>query len=343
MGNPSSALRNTGGTLRNTGAAFVLLCGLAAIPRLAAAQEPGQVRLGHNRAWGNPALLIEITQGYAKSAGVTVTEKEFNNPADIVQAIATGDLDAGVCPSGVLLTAVQNGVKVKAVAVAQGSHNPPVAYMVRADSSINSVADLRGKTAGIAGFGGTGDLYLRYWLTKAGLDPKTDLKITFVPFHLTMSALINKQIDIGLIDSVLGVRLQQQFPGQTKTLFTYVDVTRDAIKSTDTNALLLVFGTTFAERDRQTAVRFLEGYLRAIQEVRTDPKKALNDWAEASKTDAIRMLQAPVTLPADGKVYLDAFQFEADMALKFGYLKQPMKVQSAVDNSLIEEAAAHIK
>jgi ABC-type nitrate/sulfonate/bicarbonate transport system substrate-binding protein len=205
------------------------------------------------------------------------------------------------------------------------------------------VADLRGKTAAIAGFGGTGDLYLRYWLTKAGLDPKTDLKITFVPFHLTLPSLINRQIDIGLIDSVLGIKAQQQYPGQLKTLFTYVDVTKDAIGNTHTNALLLLFGNAFVERDRETATRFLTGYLRTIKSIHADPKAALNQWAEASRDDAIRKLAQPVTLPDDGKVYLDAFQFEADMARKFGYLKQAMDVKTAVDNSLIDEAAARLK
>ena len=307
------------------------------------AQNPGEVRIGHNRAWGNPALLIGITQGHFEKAGVKVVERSFNNPADIVQAIATGDLDAGVSPSGVLFTAIQRGVKISAVALAQGSHNPPVSYVVRTDSGIDKVGDLRGKTLGIAGFGGTGDLYLRYWITKAGINPKSDVKITFVPFHLTLPAIVNKQIDIGLIDSVLAVKAQRQHPGQTKVLFDYVDVTKDAIGNANTNALLLVFGGAFVERDRQTAVRFLEGYLRAIQSIHADPKKALSDWASASKEDAIRALTAPVTLPRDGKVYLDAFKFEADLALKFGYLKQPIDVRTAVDNSLIEEAAARLK
>jgi len=165
---------------------LLIVLGILGGSSAAAAQELSQVRLGHNRAWGNPALLIGITQGYFQRAGVAVTEKSFNNPAEIIQAIATGDLDAGVSQPGVLLTAIQNGVKVKAVAVAQGSHNPPVAYMVHVGSDIRSVADLRGKTAAIAGFGGTGDLYLRYWVARAGVDPKADMKIIFLPFHLTL-------------------------------------------------------------------------------------------------------------------------------------------------------------
>jgi len=107
--------------------------------------------------------------------------------------------------------------------------------------------------------------------------------------------------------------------------------------------LLLVFGNAFVERERGTVVRFLEGYLRAIKFIHADPNAALVEWANATNNDAIRELKKPVTLPSDGKVYPDALRFEADMALQFGYLKRPADAASAVDNSLIEEAAALVK
>ena len=313
----------------------------ASVP--ASAQDKGTVRLGHNRGWNNAALIIGISQGYFKQAGVTVVERSFNNPADIVQAIATGDLDAGVSPSGVLFTAVQRGVKVKGVAVVQGGQNPPVTFMVRTDSGINTVADLKGKNVAIGGFGGTSDLTVRYWASRAGLDPKTDYKTSFVPFQLMLPSLVNKQIDAAPIDAMLAMKVKQQYAGQLKPLFSYEDVTKTAIGSLHVNGLVLNFGTAFIERDRDAAVRFLEGYLRAVKTVLTEPKRAINEWSQASNDEAVKMLDSPPSLPADGKIYLDALQFEADMALKFGYIKQPMDLKVAIDHSLIEEAARRIK
>lgn len=326
-----------------TVAPLLIVLGVIASPADTLAQERGQVRFGHNRAWGNAAVVIALQQGYFKRAGINVVERSFDNPADIVQAIAAGDLDAGVSSAGVLFTAVERGVKVKAVGVSQGAQNPENSYKVRTDSGINRVADLRGKTAGIAGFGGNTDLLLRYWLQKAGLDPKTDLKIVFVPFQLTMPALINRQIDVAVVGSVQAGGADKQYPGQLKTLFSYTDVLKEAIGNGNMNNLLLVFGTDFIERDRETGRRFLEGHLAAIKAIHADPKKAINDWAEAAKIDAIRVLEKPVTLPSDGKVYLDELQFEAGLALKFGYIKRPVDMRMAVDHSLVEEAAARLK
>jgi sulfonate transport system substrate-binding protein len=301
-----------------------------------------EVRIGHNRAWANPALILGITKGHFAQSGITVTERSFNNPSDIVQAIATGDLDAGVSTSGVLLTAIEKGVKVKAVALTQGGQVPPVTFMVRADSGIKSAKDLQGKTAIISGFGGTTDLMLRYWLDKDGVDPK-DVTIKFVPFHLTLPSLINKQVDAAPLDCMLSILVKEQYAGQLNPLFSYTDISNRAIGNNHVNGLVLVMGNAFVERDREGAVRFLEGYLRSIRALQADPKTALNDWADASSNPTIRKLPEPVILPADGKVYRDAFSFEADQAFKFGYLKQKADVMAAIDDSLLDEAAKRVK
>lgn len=87
----------------------------------------------------------------------------------------------------------------------------------------------------------------------------------------------------------------------------------------------------------------MEGYLRSIRALQADPKTALNDWAEASSNPTIRKLPEPVVLPPNGKVYRDAFNFEADQAFKFGYLKQKADVTAAIDDSLLDEAAKKIR
>ena len=321
---------------------FLIAVGSLASPLTSSAQER-QVRIGHNRAWNCVPLILGITEGHFQRAGVTVVEKVFNNPADIVQAIATGDLDGGVSPSGVLFTALQRGVGVKAVALAQGGQTPPVTFMVRSDSGITSAADLKGKTVAIAGFGGTTDLMLRYLLTQGGVDPKADLKLTFLPYHLTLPALVNKQVAAAPIDPTLALRARQEFPGQVRKLFDYEDITKKVLGNDHTNGLILNFGDAFVERDRDTAVRFMEGYLGALRAIRADPKKALADWSVASKNDIIRSLEALPVVPDDGKVFLDAFQFEADLALKFGYIKAPVDMRKALDNTLLDDAARRLK
>jgi ABC-type nitrate/sulfonate/bicarbonate transport system substrate-binding protein len=142
---------------------------------------------------------------------------------------------------------------------------------------------------------------------------------------------------------MLSIQVQEQHAGQLRALFSYKDISTMAIGNDHVNGLLLVMGTGFVERDRAAAVNFMEGYIRSIRAIQADPKAALADWSDASSNPTIRKLPAPVTLPADGKVYADAFAFEAEQAYRFGYLKQPADVKVAIDDTLLDDAAKRIR
>ena len=301
------------------------------------------VRLGHNRTWSNPALLVGLATGAFKQAGVDVVEQQFTNPADIITAMVSGSIDAGASPGPTLFTAIARGAKVKAVAILQGMNVPPIAYCVRADAGINTVQDLRGKIAAVNNYGGTYDIYLRYWLEKHGLDPKKDIRIDIIPVPALLPALINKQVDIAPLAAFDLSAAQERYPGQTKTLFDTGDVMKEGTGANDVNGLVLVMSDAFISQHRDTAVKFLEGYLRAIHAMNQDPKTALDEWADFVGNKALRSLSAPPVIPDNGKVYLASLQFDADEALHYGYLPQEIDVHTMVDSSLIEAAAAKIE
>src|SRR6185312_1608671 len=312
---------------------------LAALP--ASAQE--QIRLGHNRTWSNPALIIGLGTGAFDKAGVHVAEREFTNPADIITAIASGDLDAGAAPGATLFASVLRGVKVKAVALLQGDNTPPISYKVLSDSGIASVADLRGKKAAVNNYGGVYDIYLRYWVAKFGLDPKKDLDILVVPVPAMLPSLINHQIDIAPLASFDQALAEQKYPGKTRTLFSYDDVVQDGIGNTHNNSIVLVMADKFIADHRDTAIKFLTGYLRAVHGMNADPKAALASWAKIVGNPALANLPRPPTVPDDGKVYPDGLQFDADQAVRFGYLDRKIDTSDMVDNSLIDAAARALR
>ena len=302
----------------------------------AAAQDA--FRIGHNRAWSNPALLIGLHKGSFEAAGVKVTATEFSNPADMITAIAGGSIDAATTPSTTFATAAQRGVRIKAVALIQGNNNPPIAYTVLTDSGINSAADLRGKKAGVNNYGGSHDLNLRAWLDKRNVSVK-DVEILTIPVPSMPAALINKQVDIIPLAAADQGRVRLSYPGRTRTLFDYGDVYRDEVGSDENNSMLLVVSQRFIEASRETLVKFLRGYLRTVRTMNADPKVGLKDWSEAVGNKSLLELSAPPTIPNDGKIYMKALQFEADIALKYGYLKSHLDITRMVDHSMIEDAA----
>jgi NitT/TauT family transport system substrate-binding protein len=296
------------------------------------------VRIGHNRAWSNPALLIGLSKGDFEAAGVKVVANEFSNPADMITAIAGGSIDAATTPGPTFATAVQRGVKVKAIALIQGSNHPPISYVVLTDSDINTAADLRGKKVAVNNYGGSHDINLRAWLERSNVSGK-DVEILTIPVPAMPAALINKQVDMIPLAAADQGRVKLQYPNKTKTVFTYSDVYRDATGSDDTNSMLFVVSQSFIDGSRDTLVQFLRGYLRAVRRMNADPRAALTDWAKAVGNKSVLELPAPPKIPNDGKIYLDALQFEADMALKFSYLQNHQDMKAVVDHSMLEDAA----
>jgi ABC-type nitrate/sulfonate/bicarbonate transport system substrate-binding protein len=152
-------------------------------------------------------------------------------------------------------------------------------------------------------------------------------------------ALINKRVDIVPLAAIEQSVVEQSYPGRTRTLFTYNDVMMDGTGRPDNNSIVLVMSDSFIAKHRATAVKFLRAYLGEIHTMNADKKKAVTDWANAINNDKLRHLSEPPTLPDDGKVYVKSLQFDADQALRFGYLKAKVDVGSLIDNSLIDEAA----
>ncbi len=317
--------------------AFVLLV-VSVIASLAHAEDV--VRLGHNRTWSNTALILGLANGDFTQFGIKVVEHEFTNPADIITGIASGDLDMGTAPAPNFFAAVEHGVKVKAVSVVQGRNNPPIAYMVRSDSGIDKVADLRGKIAGVNNYGGNYDLYLRYWLKHNGIDPAKDLKISIVPVPAMVPSLINRQIDVAPIASFDRVILNQRYAGQTKALFDYDDILKAGTGNVNGNTLLLVVADDFIVKHHDLAVRFMKGYIRAIRATNADPKKAVVEWAKVVGNPMLAALAGPPSLPENGKIYPASLKFDADLAYQFGYLKTPIDTYATVDNNIVDAALA---
>jgi ABC-type nitrate/sulfonate/bicarbonate transport system substrate-binding protein len=99
----------------------------------------------------------------------------------------------------------------------------------------------------------------------------------------------------------------------------------------------------FIAKHRDVAVRFMEGYVRAIEATNADPKKAVVEWAHVVGNKMLMDLAGPPALPENGKIYPASMKFDADLAYQFGYLKAPIDTHAVVDNSIVDAALAALK
>ncbi len=113
------------------------------------------------------------------------------SPEEISAKLANpnGGLDIAAVPTNMAAALYQKTQgKVKLLAV----NTLGVLYMLESGTSVQSVADLRGKTIYSTGEGANPEYILRYVLSKNGIDPDKDVNIEFLTENTELVAKLNK-------------------------------------------------------------------------------------------------------------------------------------------------------
>src|SRR5262249_21108223 len=169
----------------------------------------GQVRFGLEPYDAGPKLataykgLISLLQ---KKLACPVKLFIATNYTAEVEAMRAKKLDVGEFgPLGYIFA--HQLAKAQPVAVFGTKDRKPVTYTaalwVPADSPIQKVADLKGHTLALSDPGSTsGNLFPRYAMLKAGLNPDRDVKIEYAGSHTaSLLALVNGKVDAGEVNS----------------------------------------------------------------------------------------------------------------------------------------------
>lgn len=325
-------------TLLTLSCSGAMLLSLLATPTwcVAAAAQENTVRVGYNKVWPAFALQVAIAKKTIEQHGVQPQWVSFQTPNDILLAMAAGELDMGLMTGPNLAVAHQQGVKVKSIALAAGPGDPPNTLFARKDLNITSVRDLKGKTIGVNNYGGNFDLYLRRELVDNGLDPKKDVKIIEIPFFQAIPALSTRTIDAGFLDTIFTAVALKNHSNDLAPVFSYRDV---APFKNGWNGLILAANDSFITRNRAVVVRFLRGYLDAVQFVQSNPGEAIKLYVATSGNKNALLLDKGNDVPADGQILMPAMQADIDLMAQFGYIKTGFDANEVVDRSLLDEAA----
>ena len=132
-------------------------------------------------------------------------------PDQISAEVIKGDFEIAAVPvnlASVLYNKTEGKVKVAAV------NTLGVLYVLENGNTINSVADLKGKTIYATGQGANPEYTLRYILEKNNIDPDNDVTITYLAEHAELAT----QMASG--DVVLGMLPSRTSPPSCSTIRT---------------------------------------------------------------------------------------------------------------------------
>jgi NitT/TauT family transport system substrate-binding protein len=319
--------------------ALAALLGTACAIGQTGAQQSKKVRVGYNKTWTTPFMLIAKHEDAFAKEGIEVEWFEFQGPPQALEALAAGSIDAAVAPVPNLVTAVEKGVNVKAVLRQSGWSDPTSTYFVRVDSGIDSVRDLKGKKIGVNNYGGNFDLYLRHMVESSGLDPKQDVQILEVPIAAVFQALDTSQIDAGVVPALFVPRAEGQFPGKFKPLFTYRDIPGVSARP-QFNQLVLVMSGNFINNNRATATAFVKVNVDVERWAAANPQVAAGIWAAEANVPALAQMADPFGPSTNGKLDLPAFELDSQLVHKYGYVKNLPPMTALVDETRVDAANA---
>jgi sulfonate transport system substrate-binding protein len=333
---------------------FVIAAALAAFVGAGAAQaEPLKIRLSYIVPVSNWATILFQKPELAKHLNKSYTFEavHFQGTPNLIQALAAGEIEianfgftslplavinAGLTDARIISDELQDGVP--------GYYSNE--YMVRKDSPIKTVEDLKGKILAVNAIGSGVEIPLRAMLAKHNLQEKRDVTVIEAPIPSLPAMLGDRKIDLMALP--LPFTANPKVRESARTLFTQAD----AMGITELGMWVAL--KPFLDKNHAAMVDFMEDALRA-ERWYLDPK----NHAEAVQI-AVNVTKIPAATwdswlfkkdgqngdyyrDPHGHANLDSIQRSIDEQVKLGVLKKSMDVKKYADFSLIDEAAKRLQ
>lgn len=292
---------------------------------------------------GTPDRFIWVGQdkGYYAEQGLNLDVTLFKSFTEMVPLLATGKLDVGgggISPG--LFNAMLSGISMKVVSDASLIAPPPPGHhmsyglMVRNDlkDQVKTVADMKGRSIGVNGTEGIGQVQLDAILHLGGLS-NADVDVQAIPFPDAYAAMGNKKLDGALqLEPFITLAIQQN------VAFPLEDLAK-AMPSSP--AQWVFYSTDFIKNQPDAGKRFLLAYTKAMRLVEDGffKNKGQDEVIQLyinhtqAKDPKSYQDQTPTENEVNANVNIQALQYDQDYFVSHGWQKSKLDVNSVVDAS----------
>ena len=251
-------------------------------------------------------------------------------PDEITGKVISGELDIAAVPTNVastLYNKTEGGVQIAAL-------NTMGVYVLETGDTIQSVADLAGKTIYATGQGSTPEYALNLVLEKNGLTPGEDVTIVYKDENAEIAPLLaSGEAEVALLPQpfVTSVTMQNE------NVRVALDLTEEWDKAVEGQSGLtmgcVVVRTEFAQNNKEALDSFLEEYKASVETVTSE--EGLAHAAElAEHYDILKAAVAQKAIPECNIVFVegDEMQQIASGFLQVLYDANPQSVGGNLPN-----------
>ena len=252
---------------------------------------------------GMVKIMEDASQGTALN---NYSFELMGSPDDLIGKVVNGEVDIAAVPTNlamILYNKTEGAVQLAAV------NTLGVLYVLENGETINSVADLKGKTVYTSGKGASPDFVFRYILEKNGLVPDKDVILDYKLEHADLAAaVVSGDADIALLPQ----------PHATTALIknenvrVALDITKEWEAVTEDQKLamgVIIVQKEFAQAHPEAVEVFLDEYKASVDFVNSeiDSAASLIEKYEILPSAAI----AKKAIPMCNIVYIDAMDAKA--------------------------------
>lgn len=270
-------------------------------------------------------------ENYYEEEGLRVTIDPAGPNISPIQSVSSGINEFGIAGAEQIITAIDNGVPVVAIAVIY--RETPEALTSKKTLNIKEPRDLIGKTVGVV-YGDDENLY-RIMLKKNGIDEKS---INEVPALTGISQILTDKVDAKMAyemnDAVL-----LELEGEDVNVLSFRDYGVKVYADT-------IFTTKeMIENNPEKVKKFLRASIKGWREAINNPEKAINQLLEVNSSlnyeHQLGYLKGsiPIIL-TDQKIGFSekaVWQEMIDNLYEFGTIKNKIDVNQVFTNEFLEE------
>ena len=229
--------------------------------------EDGEYVLKIGEAQGalcHAPLQVAMENGYLDEAGIKWERVDFGT-GDIQAALGAGTIDCGFGLVGKFVQPIDNGLNM---VVTAGMHTGCTKLLVKSDSGIKTLDDLKGKKIGVSSLAGSECVTAKRALYSAGFDISAESKdVEFLVFGVTdqPQALQNGAVDAICTPDPVATQAENEF-GLTALLDTAVTE-----PYASEYCCVTFVSTELAEQHPDIAAKFTDACLKASAWVAEHP------------------------------------------------------------------------